>query len=139
MPIFTKYDFTIDQDHGDLKILAEELTNKKLRFRTHFKSIDGVTYEDSAIPQLRRSFCGGIEDEDGNKVAKEGHYINLSHITYWNDDERKALKEAMEAANKRTDIYIFELYNTSDLEYDDDRTWDAHFTFHAIKNEELPF
>ena len=137
MKNFTKYNFTIPQDHKDLEILGEELTNRRLRFRTHAKLINGK-FKDFPIPQLRGSTSGG-KDEDGNTVTTEGHYINFPYILGWNDNERRDLKEAIDATNQRTETYTFEFHDTSDIEYDDDRSWDASFTFYAHIDEDLPF
>jgi hypothetical protein len=131
MKKFIKHILTIPQDHKDLEILGEELTNRRLRFRTHSKYIDGK-FKDFPIPQLRGS-CSGGKDEEGNQVSKEGHYINFGYVLRWNENEIRDIKEAIEATNQRTETYTFKFDSTSDyeLEYDGDRSWDASFTFFA--------
>ena len=137
MKNFTKYNLTIPQDHKDLEILGEELTNRKLRFRTHSKLINGK-FKDFPIPQLRGS-TSGRKDEDGNHVSKEGHYINFGYVLRWNDNEIRDLKEAIDDTNQRTETYTFEFDSTYDIEKDEDRSWDASFTFYAHTDEDLPF
>ena len=135
----TWYNLTIPQDHKDLEILGEELTKRKLRFRTRSKLINGK-YKDFPVPQLRGSYSGG-EDEHGNYISREGHYINFGYILRWNENEIRDLQQAIYAANERTETYIFEFDSTSDyeVEYDGDRSWDASFTFYAHTEEDLPF
>ena len=133
----THYNLTIPQDHKDLEILGEELTKRRLRFRTRSKLINGK-YKDFPVPQLRGSHAGG-EDEDGNYVSREGHYINFGYILRWNENEIRDLQQAIYAANERTETYIFEFHSTCDIEHDDDRSWDASFTFYAHTEEDLPF
>jgi len=132
----TNYNLTITQDHKDLEILGEELTKRRLRFRTCSKLINGK-YRDFPVPQLRGSYAGE-RDKDGNYIAREGHYINFNYILSWGENEIGYLQQAIYAANERTKTYIFELHSTSDIEYDDDRIWDASFTFYTHTKEDSP-
>ena len=77
-----------------------------------------------------RSAMGSTQD-----FAYEGHYLRVSYLRYWNHDSIEGLKNSFNKTNKSTEEYEFELLDITDfeMEYDNDRYWEASCTFIAKK------
>lgn len=120
--------YTIEKKHGDVKILAEALTNNNIVFEDDYDWIDGKLV-DSGFPSLRGS------SSHRNGVTKEGNYIRVRHLKYWDEESVNELQLAIDEANKNTKEYDFEFDGVDDYEVDidDDRSWDASFTIYSHK------
>jgi len=97
---------TISNKHPDLEILA--------------KNCDCENF-------LRNSF-GTHPDH-----SYEGHYFRVNYLRYWSSDSIEGIKNSFAKTNEQTVEYRFELLDVSDWESDDDRYWEASFTFLAHK------
>jgi hypothetical protein len=97
---------TIPNNHSDLEILAKNCECENF---------------------LRNSF--GTHDDH----SYEGHYFRVTYLRYWSPDSIEGLKNSFAKTNEQTSEYRFELLNISDWESDDDRYWEASFTFLAHK------
>jgi hypothetical protein len=62
-----------------------------------------------------------------------GNYFRVTFLKYWSSNSIEGLKNSFEKTNKQTSEYRFELLSVDDYESDDDRYWDASFTFLAHK------
>jgi hypothetical protein len=102
----TKIDGTIPSNHGDVAILAKNCECENF-LRNAFGSTDKTTYE--------------------------GHYFRVTYLRYWSPNSVEGLKNSFAKTNEQTSEYTFELLNVSDWETDDDRYWEASFTFLAHK------
>ena len=82
-----------------------------------------------ADPMLR-SAMGTNEN-----IRYEGHYLRVTYLRYWGKDSIEGLKNSFNKTNASTQEYLFELLDVTDfeVEYDNDRYWDASFTFIAKK------
>ena len=56
--------------------------------------------------------------------------------THWTKYEIRDLKDAFVLANEKATNYEFDLFDTSDQEWGDDRTYDAAFGFFSYKKGE---
>tara|TARA_Y100000385_G_scaffold288632_1_gene355736 strand:+ start:10904 stop:11284 length:381 start_codon:yes stop_codon:yes gene_type:complete len=119
---------TIEQNHKDIKILAEKLKENSFKYDPKCKFQDGE-YIATDMPQLRHS----MTFEDG--ITKEGNYIRIAGCFYWDKKEIAALEKAIHDTNIETNEYDFVLGDASDweLEWDGDRSWPAAFTFYSHK------
>ncbi len=101
-------DGRIGRNHPDLEILA--------------KNCD--------CENFLRSSMGSHED-----YSYSGHYFRVKHLRYWNAETTNKLKNSFAKTNEQTNEYRFELIDVNDyeVENDDDRDWDASFTFLAHK------
>lgn len=101
-------DGTIDRNHPDLEILATCTEVENYPRSSHGSTLD-TTYE--------------------------GHYFRVRYLRYWGQESIKQLEEQFAEANSKTSEYRFELINTEDweMEFDEDRYWEASFTFLAHK------
>jgi hypothetical protein len=131
---YPSYDLTIDQNHEDLKVLAKELDSIGV--------IYNEPYIEKGIPELRGSgvaFNGGASGwRNGNLTAhsKDGNYINVLQVSGWSDEDKRDIKDALTLASEKATEYEFHFYETSDMEWDEDRIWDASFTFFSYKKGE---
>ena len=119
-------DYTISQDHPDLKVLAEELTKQGLSFEKD-SYWDGKGFIDTEFPTIRGA---SVSSKEG--PSKEGNYIRLPYTYNWNDNDVAKVKTALYNASNRSEKTYFELHSVTDQEWDDDRTWDASFTFFSL-------
>tara|TARA_Y100000593_G_C4262422_1_gene312945 strand:- start:167 stop:550 length:384 start_codon:yes stop_codon:yes gene_type:complete len=121
-------DYTIERKHNDIKVLADALTKYDIEFEDNYDWIDGKIVH-SGYPSLR----GSSSHKDG--ITREGNYIRVRHLKYWDDASINELEVAIDYANKHTKEYVFEFGSVSDYEVDidDDRSWDASFTFYSHK------
>ena len=77
----------------------------------------------------------GIEVEDwlgsGSYNGTEGWYLRTPSVQIWKDDAIESLRKAFDKANMKTQDFTFTVHGTDDYEreYDDDRSWDAAFSF----------
>ena len=119
---------TIEQNHKDIKILAEKLKENSLLYDKQWKMQSGE-YTETDLPQLRGSMSSA------NGITKEGNYIRIAGRFYWDQKEISALEKAIHDTNINTDEYDFVLGDTSDweLEWGGDRSWPASFTFYSHK------
>lgn len=99
---------TINQEHPDLAILAKN-----------------CECENSL-----RSAMGSHDD-----YRYEGHYFRVRYLRYWGASSIEGLKNSFAKTNEQTTEYAFELIDVTDWEkeWDDDRYWEASFTFLAHK------
>ena len=97
---------TIPSNHSDLEILSKNCECDNF-LRSSFGSESDHTYE--------------------------GHYFRVTYLRYWNPNSIEGLKNSIAKTNEQTQEYRFELKNVSDWDTDDDRYWDASFTFLAYK------
>jgi len=102
-------DFSIARDHLDLAILCKCTQTKP----SHLGSASS-TYNGESI---------------------ESNYMRVHSLKYWEDADIVILKEAFEEANELTQEYDFEFTGLMDfeVEYDNDRTWPAAFSFRSVK------
>jgi hypothetical protein len=63
----------------------------------------------------------------------QGNYFRVTFLKYWSRNSIEGLKNSFEKTNKQTSEYQFELLFVDDFESDDDRYWDATFTFLSHK------
>jgi len=61
----------------------------------------------------------------------EGHYFRVNYLRDWSPNSVEGLKNSFAKTNEQTSEYRFELLHVSDWESDDDRYWEASFTFLA--------
>ena len=61
----------------------------------------------------------------------EGHYFRVDYLRDWSPNSVEGLKNSFAKTNEQTSEYRFELLHVSDWESDDDRYWEASFTFLA--------
>ena len=99
-------DGRIPSNHPDLEILAKNCECDNF-LRSSFGSESDHTYE--------------------------GHYFRVTYLRYWNPNSIEGLKNSIAKTNEQTQEYLFELKHVSDWETDDDRYWEASFTFLAYK------
>jgi len=101
--------YTIPRNHPDLQILCDATNTKP----------------DNIGP----SFRGGINE------SYECNYMRVYAFRYWNGSDIDAIHEAVKAVNEKTSEYQFEIVDFDDyeVEYDNDRSWPANFTFKSIK------
>jgi hypothetical protein len=124
-------DYTIERKHSDIKVLAKSLTKHDIKFEDNYDWINGeLVY--SGFPSLR----GSSSHKDG--ITREGNYIRVRHLKYWDNNSINVLKRAINDANTFTDEYTFEFGGIDDYEVDidDDRSWDASFTIYSHKNKD---
>ena len=119
-------DYRINAKDPDLKVLAEELAKQGLRFEKD-SYWDGKGFIDTEFPTIREASIGSKEGP-----SKEGNYIRLPFTYGWMPSDIAKLKTALYDASNRSEKTYFELHNVSDQEWDDDRTWDASFTFFSL-------
>ena len=100
----TKIYGIIPSDHSDLAILAKNCECENF---------------------LRNSF-GSYPDH-----SYEGHYFRVNYLRDWSSNSVEGLKNSFTKTNEQTSEYRFELLHVSDWESDDDRFWEASFTFLA--------
>ena len=78
---------------------------------------------------------GKIDDGfgSGGYNGKDGYYLRVYSLRYWEDKEVNVVKKAIDLTNKQTEKYNFEFHDTTDFEtdIDDDRTWPASISFFA--------
>jgi len=79
---------------------------------------------------------GGIDDRfgSGGYNGRDGYYLRVYDLEYWEDEEVDAVKKAFEMANTQTEKYDFEFYSVTD--YDEDpgeRTYPASISFFAVE------
>ena len=125
-----RHNLTIAQNHGDVTILGDSLKAKGFTFdEKHLWNQKENSFESTSDPQLRSS---SYSTDD--KVL-EGNYIRVQNFRYWNDDQHKALLEALDMANTMTSEYKFEYGDIEDyeMEWDGDRSYPASFTFYSHK------
>jgi hypothetical protein len=99
---------TIPEDHPDLALLIKNTeANDSLR---------------------------SASSNNGERIA-EGHYLRVGYLKYWGPSSIEGLKNSFDKTNRAAQEYTFELTNVSDyeVEWDDDRYWDASFSFLAHK------
>jgi hypothetical protein len=97
---------TIPSNHPDLEILV-----KNCQCKNELRSAVGSTKEHTY----------------------EGHYLRVTFLKYWNSNSIEGLKNSFNKTNEETQEFKFELIGVDDWETDDDRYWDASFTFLAHK------
>lgn len=70
-----------------------------------------------------------------NEYSYDGHYFRVNYLRYWGPNSIEGLKNSFEKTNKQASEYRFELLDVTDweMEYDEDRYWEASFTFLAHK------
>jgi hypothetical protein len=140
-PQYPIYRLKLDPKHSDLKILTKELDAVGIRYSKRTKLINS-RYEETETPELYGlgvTLNGGFPAwEKGRSTAhsKDGNYIKTPFKTHWTKYEIRDLKDAFILASEKATEYEFELYTTSDQEWDDDRTWDASFGFFSYKKGE---
>jgi len=82
---------------------------------------------------------GKIDDGfgSGGYNGRDGYYLKVYSLKYWEDKEVNAVKKAIELTNKQTEKYNFEFHDTTDFEtdIDDDRTWPASISFFVVPKE----
>ncbi len=79
---------------------------------------------------------GGVDDRfgSGGYNGRDGYYLRVYDLEYWEDEEVDAVKKAFEMANTQTEKYDFEFYSVTD--YDEDpgeRTYPASISFFAVE------
>jgi hypothetical protein len=101
--------YTISRNHSDLQILCEATNTKP----------------DNIGPS-----CRGGKDE-----SYDCNYMRVYDFRYWNESDINQLHEAFKTANEKTTEYKFEIVDIDnyEVEYDNDRSWPANFTFKSIK------
>jgi hypothetical protein len=101
-------DGRINREHPDLEILAKNCE----------------------CENTLRSAMGSHKDYN-----YEGHYFRVRHLRYWDTETMDELKNSFTKTNEQTSEYTFELIDVTDWEkeWDDDRYWEASFTFLAHK------
>ena len=119
-------DYRINPKDPDLKILAEELSKQGIRFEKD-SYWNGKGFIDTEFPTIREA---SVASKEG--PSKEGNYIRLPFTHQWNDNDITKLKTALYNASNRSKKTYFELHGVTDQEWDDDRTWDASFTFFSL-------
>jgi len=124
-------DYRIDQKDIDLKVLADELTKQGIRFQPEEYYEEGKGFIKTEIPQLREA-CVSNKEKYG-EGSREGNYIKTPFTYGWTNDDVVKLEKALLDASNKSERYVFELHDVSDQEWDDDRTWDASFTFFSTK------
>lgn len=77
-----------------------------------------------------RSSMGSTSDH-----TYDGHYFRVTYLRYWSPNSVEGLKNSFAKTNEQTSEYRFELIDVNDweMEYDEDRYWEASFTFLAHK------
>lgn len=77
-----------------------------------------------------RGAMGSLQD-----YSYEGHYFRVRYLRYWSANSIEGLKNSFAKTNEQTSEYRFELIDVQDweMEFDEDRYWDASFTFLAYK------
>jgi hypothetical protein len=99
-------DGTINQNHPDLEILAKNCEcQNSVRKNVH----------------------------SSKDQSYEGNYFRVDRLRYWNSSSIDELKNSFTKTNEQTSEYSFELVDVTDWEADDDRDWEACFTFLAHK------
>ena len=124
-------DYRIDQKDPDLKVLAEELTKQGLRFKKESYYESGKGFVETEFPDLYGASVSNTERY--GEGSREGNYIKFPFTYGWNDNDIVKLEKALLNASNKSERYVFELHDTSDQEFDDDRSWDASFTFFSAK------
>jgi hypothetical protein len=97
---------TIPTNHPDVAILAENCE----------------------CDNFLRSASGSTKE-----MIYEGHYFRVNYLRYWGPNSIEGLKNSFAKTNEQTSEYKFELLSVDDWETDDDRYWEASFTFLAHK------
>jgi hypothetical protein len=61
--------------------------------------------------------------------------MRVYDFRYWGQSDIDSIHEAVKAVNEKTSEYRFEIVDFDDyeVEYDNDRSWPANFTFKSIK------
>ena len=97
--------FTIPENHPDLAILCAKTGTK---------------------PEDMRGACS---------PGKEYNYLKFWHLRDWSESDKQNLIRNISAANAETKEYQFRLVGVCDfeVEYDNDRTWPASFSFESHK------
>ena len=124
----TIHDLTIAENHKDVEILGNSLKSMGFKFDTQ-RYIKNNEIIRSEKPTLRSS------SYSTDTAVLEGNYIRIISVDSWSDTEHKKLLEAIELANTTTSEYKFEYGDISDyeVEWDNDRSWPASFTFYSHK------
>lgn len=65
--------------------------------------------------------------------SSDGYYVETPKTKHWNSSEINKLKKTIEEVNSKTSELIFKLEQTMDYDWDDDRTWEASFSFSIVK------
>lgn len=122
------FDLTIDEKHSDVEILGSNLKSMGFKFDTQWYIKNNEIIR-SEKPTLRSS------SYSTDTSILEGNYIRIISVDSWSDTEHKKLLEAIELANTTTSEYKFEYGDISDyeVEWDNDRSWPASFTFYSHK------
>lgn len=122
------FDLTIDEKHSDVEILGSSLKSMGFKFDTQWYIKNNEIIR-SEKPTLRSS------SYSTDTSILEGNYIRIISVDSWSDTEHKKLLEAIELANTTTSEYKFEYGDISDyeVEWDNDRSWPASFTFYSHK------
>ena len=97
---------TIPSNHPDLEILSKNCECENF-LRNSFGSTSDHTYE--------------------------GHYFRVDYLRYWNPSSIEGIKNSINKTNEQTSEYMFKLIDVTDWDTDDDRYWEASFTFTAHK------
>jgi hypothetical protein len=65
----------------------------------------------------------------------EGNYLKVGYKWHWPAEEIEQLKSVIEAVNQLTTEYTFKYQDVSEaeVEFDNDRIWEASFTFTSHK------
>jgi hypothetical protein len=125
-----KEDYRINKKDPDLKVLAEELTKQGLRFQKESYYESGKGFIETGLPDLYEASVRNLEKYGEN--SREGNYIKTPFTYGWNKNDVWKLKRALLDASNRSEKTYFELHDVSDQEWDEDRTWDASFTFFSL-------
>jgi len=122
------FNLTIDEKHSDVEILGSSLKSMGFKFDTQWYIKNNEIIR-SEKPTLRGS------SYSTDTAVLEGNYIRIISVDSWSDTEHKKLLEAIELANTTTSEYKFEYGDISDyeVEWDNDRSWPASFTFYSHK------
>lgn len=104
--------FTLDERHPDLQILCQ--------------------YTRTLPENLGDAAHGGDE-------GFECHYLKTPYLQYWSPSQRDTLITAVQEANQKTTEYQFEIvyFEDYEVEFDNDRCWDATFHFKALPKQGL--
>ena len=107
-----------------------EAINSKLNSNEMSKEEDAkilISAVGEAVGEIDDRFGGGGYN------GRDGYYLRVYNLEYWNDKEVNAVKKAFEIANTQTEKYDFEFYSVTD--YDEDpgeRTYPASISFFAV-------
>jgi len=89
-----------------------------------------ILIKNTEANETLRSSSSATED-----TVTEGHYLRVNYLRYWGASSIEGLKNSFAKTNEATQEYTFELTDVNDfeVEYDNDRYWEASFTFLAHK------